>query len=144
MNVCRQHGGSKRIRLGYVVVWFRCAFLWTMFLAIFVLALRSGDWISPGIKKTGLCYLIMFGISSDISVCPFLVHPVSLPFWCLCLHCNLDITRHYQVSYAILFGIAILISLGTGKGRVCTLHFNCSLLFVLAVVRSFKIRKFFL
>ncbi|WMV08325.1 hypothetical protein MTR67_001710 [Solanum verrucosum] len=37
-----------------------------------------------------------------LSVCPSLVHPVSVPFWCL--HCNLDITRHWQGSYTILSG----------------------------------------
>ncbi|KAK4737080.1 hypothetical protein R3W88_000777 [Solanum pinnatisectum] len=53
MNVCRPHGGSKWMILGYFVVLFRCAFLWTMLLAIFVLALQSEYWISPSIKKRG-------------------------------------------------------------------------------------------
>jgi len=38
-----------------------------MFLAILVLALQSGYWISPGSKKKVLCNLILFGISSDLS-----------------------------------------------------------------------------
>ncbi|WMV08249.1 hypothetical protein MTR67_001634 [Solanum verrucosum] len=92
------------------------------------------------------------------SVCPFLVHPVSLIFWSL--HCNLDITRHCQGSYAILFGTALSISPSTGKGSYAisygissdlpymswfrSLHFNCSFLLVLVVVGSFKIRKVFL
>ncbi|KAG5630220.1 hypothetical protein H5410_001937 [Solanum commersonii] len=41
--------------------------LWTMFLAILVLALQSGYWISPSSKKKVLCNLILFGISSDLS-----------------------------------------------------------------------------
>ncbi|KAK4737123.1 hypothetical protein R3W88_000820 [Solanum pinnatisectum] len=83
MNVCRPHGCSKRMRLGYFVVLFWCAFLWTLFLAICALALQSRYWISPDIKKKGLCYLILFGISSDIS-CVVWVSTYLLCSLCAC------------------------------------------------------------
>ncbi|WMV37230.1 hypothetical protein MTR67_030615, partial [Solanum verrucosum] len=90
------------------------AFLRTIFVAILVLTLQFGYYISSGIKKRALCNLTIFGISSDlcgmgshhllVSVCPFLVHPVSLPYWCL--HCNVDIRRHWQGNFAVLSGIS--------------------------------------
>ncbi|WMV37226.1 hypothetical protein MTR67_030611, partial [Solanum verrucosum] len=58
MNVRRPHGGSKRIRFGNFVVWFRCASLRTMFVAILVLTLQFGYWISSGIKQRALCLFL--------------------------------------------------------------------------------------
>uniref|UniRef100_A0A0V0IL15 Putative ovule protein n=1 Tax=Solanum chacoense TaxID=4108 RepID=A0A0V0IL15_SOLCH len=54
----------------YSMVWV-CFPLWTMFLAILVLALQSVYWISPGIKNRSLCNIILFGISSDLSCMVF-------------------------------------------------------------------------
>ncbi|KAL3370777.1 hypothetical protein AABB24_007689 [Solanum stoloniferum] len=50
MNECLPHGDMivKRIRFGNFVVRFRCASLWTLFLAILV---QSGYWISHALRR---------------------------------------------------------------------------------------------
>lgn len=43
---------------------------------------------------------ITFG--NFVSLYPFHLHLVSVPYWCLRFHCNVDIPSHWQGSYAVL------------------------------------------
>ncbi|WMV08544.1 hypothetical protein MTR67_001929 [Solanum verrucosum] len=82
-------------------------------------------------------------ITSDlvISIFGLNVYPVPSPFWCLYLHCNSDINRHWQLgSYAILYGISNDLLCGMGfSAYTLTVPF-----FGACVVVSFKIIEVFL